>query len=218
MKSFEGLNYYQILKIPVNASFIEIKRAYKDALEIYGEGSLATYSLFSDDERVHLLKAIEKAFFTLVDEDKRADYDRMLVDTGQVDASILTNKIQNKPIPLFNDKNSLNADDLADRIRRKSAEKEVTALLKEILGKDLISGDDLKRLRKAFGIEIFEIYLVTKISVSVLRTIEDNQYESLPADVYLNNFLRSYAEILQIDAPRVIDGYFNNMSQARKDD
>ena len=218
MRSFEGLNYYQILKIPVNASFIEIKRAYKDALEIYGEGSLATYSLFSDDERVHLLKAIEKAFFTLVDEDKRADYDRMLVDTGQVDASILTNKIQNKPIPLFNDKNSLNADDLADRIRRKSAEKEVTALLKEVLGKDLISGDDLKRLRKAFGIEIFEIYLVTKISVSVLRTIEDNQYESLPADVYLNNFLRSYAEILQIDAPKVIDGYFNNMSLARKDD
>jgi curved DNA-binding protein CbpA len=218
MKSFEGLNYYQILKIPANASFIEIKRAYKDALEIYGEGSLATYSLFSDDERVHLLKAIEKAFFTLVDEDKRAGYDRMLVDTGQVDASILANKTQNKPIPLFNDKNSLSADDLANRIRKKSAEKEVKALLKEVLGKDLISGDDLKRLRKALGIEIFEIYLITKISVAVLRTIEDNQFESLPADVYLNNFLRSYAEILQIDAPRVIDGYFNNMSLARKDD
>jgi hypothetical protein len=218
MKSFEGLNYYQILKIPANASFIEIKRAYKDALEIYGEGSLATYSLFSDDERVHLLKAIEKAFFTLVDEDKRAGYDRMLVDTGQVDASILANKTQTKPIPLFNDKNSLSADDLANRIRKKSAEKEVKALLKEVLGKDLISGDDLKRLRKALGIEIFEIYLITKISVAVLKTIEDNQFESLPADVYLNNFLRSYAEILQIDAPRVIDGYFNNMSLARKDD
>jgi hypothetical protein len=218
MKSFEGLNYYQILKIPANASFIEIKRAYKDALEIYGEGSLATYSLFSDDERVHLLKAIEKSFFTLVDEDKRAGYDRMLVDTGQVDASILANKTQNKPIPLFNDKNSLSADDLANRIRKKSAEKEIKALLEEVLGKDLISGDDLKRLRKALGIEIFEIYLITKISVAVLRTIEDNQFESLPADVYLNNFLRSYAEILQIDAPRVIDGYFNNMSLARKDD
>ena len=218
MKSFEGLNYYQILKIPANASFIEIKRAYKDALEIYGEGSLATYSLFSDDERVDLLKAIEKAFFSLVDEDKRAGYDRMLVDTGQVDASVLAAKIQNKPIPLFNDKNSLSANDLANRIRKKSAQKEVKALLNEVLGKDLISGNDLKRLRKAFGIEIFEIYLITKISVSVLRTIEDNQYESLPADVYLTNFLRSYAKILQIDAPRVIDGYFNNRSLTRKDD
>jgi curved DNA-binding protein CbpA len=218
MKSFEGLNYYQILKIPANASFIEIKRAYKNALEIYEEGSLATYSLFSDDERAQLLTAIEKAFFTLVDEDKRAGYDRMLIKTGQVDASVLANKTRNEPIPLFNENNSLNADDLANRILNKSAQKEVKALLKEIHDKDLISGDDLKRLRKAFGIEISEIYLITKISVSVLKTIEDDQYERLPADVYLNNFLRSYAQILQIDAPRVIDGYFNNMSLARKDD
>ncbi len=218
MKSFEGLNYYQILKIPANASFIEIKRAYKDALEIYEEGSLATYSLFSDDERAHLLTAIEKAFFTLIDEDKRAGYDRMLIDTGEVDASSLGAKTRNEPIPLFNENNSLSADDLANRIRKKSAKKEVKALLKEVLGKDLISGDDLKRLRKAFGIEISEIYLVTKISVSVLRTIEDNQYERLPADVYLNNFLRSYAQILQVDAPRIIDGYFKNMSLARTED
>jgi len=218
MRSFEGLNHYQILKISANASFIEIKRAYKDALEIYGEGSLATYSLFSDDERAHLLKAIENAFFTLVDEDKRTGYDRMLIDTGQVDASILSNKTRNEPIPLFNENNSISAEDLAVRIRNKSAEEEVQVLLKEILGKDLISGDDLKRLRQALGIEISEIYLIAKISVSILRTIEADQYESLPADVYLNNFLRSYAEILQIDAPRVIDGYFNNMSLARKDD
>jgi curved DNA-binding protein CbpA len=218
MKTFEGLNYYQILKIPTNASLIEIKRAYKDALEIYEEGSLATYSLFSDDERTHLLTAIEKAFFTLVDEDKRAGYDRMLIDTGQVDASTLANKTRSEPIPLFNENNSISAEALADRIRKKSAQKEVKALLKEVLGKDLISGDDLKKLRKAFAIEISEIYLITKISVSVLKTIEDNQYERLPADVYLNNFLRSYAQILQIDAPRVIDGYFNSRSLARQDD
>jgi DNA-binding transcriptional regulator YiaG len=142
----------------------------------------------------------------------------MLIDTGQVDASTLANKTRSEPIPLFNENNSISAEDLADRIRKKSAQKEVNALLKEILGKDLISGNDLKKLRKAFGIEISEIYLITKISVSVLKTIEDNQYERLPADVYLNNFLRSYAQILQIDAPRVIDGYFNSRSLARQDD
>ena len=218
MKSFQGLNYYQILKIPTNASFIEVKRAYKDALEIYEEGSLATYSLFSDDERAHLLTSIETAFFTLVDEEKRAGYDRMLIDTGQVDASALFNETRNESIPLFNENNSISADDFADRIRKKSAEKEVKSLLKEVLGKDLISGDDLKRLRKAFGIEISEIYQITKISISVLKTIEENQYERLPADVYLNNFLISYAQILQIDAPRIIDGYFKNRSLARKDD
>jgi len=215
MKNFTGQNYYQILKIPVNASFIEIKRAYKNALEIYDQGSLATYSLFSDDERAHLLKAIEKAFLTLIDENQRADYDRMLVDTGKVDVSDLADRSQNKPIPLFSNNNSIGAEELANRVKKKSAEKEVTALLKEVLGKDLISGDDLKRLRKACGIKILEINVITKISAMVLRSIEANRYETLPADVYLNNFLRSYAQILQIDSQRVIDGYYRNRSLTR---
>ena len=215
MKNLEGLNFYQILKIQPNASFIEIKRAYKDALAIYGEGSLATYSLFSDEERTHLLKAIDNAFLTLVDKDKRAAYDRLLVDTGEMDACAMADKSQNKPIPLFSNHNFVSAEDLANRVKEKSAEKEVQTLLKEVLGKDLISGNDLKRLRKACDIKILEIYVVTKISATVLRSIEADRYESLPADVYLNNFLRSYAQILQIDSQRVIDGYYQSRSLAR---
>ena len=218
MKNLEGLNFYQILKIQPNASFIEIKRAYKEALAVYGEGSLATYSLFSDEERAQLLKAIEKAFLTLLDEDKRAGYNRLLVDTGEVDASVLADKSQNKPIPLFSNNNFVSAEDIANRVKNKSAEKEVTALLKEVLGKDLISGGDLKRLRKACGIKILEINVITKISAMVLRSIEANRYESLPADVYLNNFLRSYAQILQVDSQRVIDGYYQNRSLVRRDE
>ena len=59
MKSFDGLNYYEILQIPLGASYIEIKRAYRDALSIYEEDALATYFLFSDDERDNILKIIE---------------------------------------------------------------------------------------------------------------------------------------------------------------
>lgn len=214
MKNIEGLNFYQILKIQPNASFIEIKRAYKDALAIYGEGSLATYSLFSDDERAQLLKAIDKAFLTLIDEDKRAGYDRLLVDTGEVGASDLADKSQNKPVPLFADNNFISAEELASRVQKRSDSPEVKNLLTEVLGKDLISGNDLKRLRKACDIKILEIYVITKISATVLRSIEADRYESLPADVYLNNFLRSYAQILQIDSQRVIDGYYQNRSLA----
>jgi len=48
MKNFEELDYYEILNIPVDASPFEISRAYKNALEVYGESSLLTYSLFSE--------------------------------------------------------------------------------------------------------------------------------------------------------------------------
>lgn len=215
MKSLDGLNYYEILKIPVNASFIEIKRAYRDVLSIYDEDSFATYSLFSNGERDNILKAIEKAFLTLIDEDKRADYDRMLVDSGQLDMSVIR-KEQKKPTPLFRTNDVTNVENLAERVRKKSKEKEVEKLANEILSKDLISGSDLIELRKAVGVELSEIDVVTKISVSVLKSIEENQFENLPADIYLKNFLKSYAEVLQIDSQKIVDGYLKNISHFQK--
>ena len=215
MKSLDGLNYYEILKIPVNASFIEIKRAYRAVLSIYDEDSFATYSLFSNGERDNILKAIEKAFLTLIDEDKRADYDRMLVDSGQLDMSVIR-KEQKKPTPLFRTNDVTNVENLAERVRKKSKEKEVEKLANEILSKDLISGSDLIELRKAVGVELSEIDVVTKISVSVLKSIEENQFENLPADIYLKNFLKSYAEVLQIDSQKIVDGYLKNISHFKK--
>jgi DnaJ-class molecular chaperone len=44
MKKFEDLSYYEILEIPVEASSYEIREAYKEALSIYTEDSLTTYS------------------------------------------------------------------------------------------------------------------------------------------------------------------------------
>jgi curved DNA-binding protein CbpA len=215
MKSFDGLNYYEILQIPLGASYIEIKRAYRDALSIYEEDSLATYFLFSNDERDNILKIIEDAFLTLIDENKRAAYDRMLVDSGQVDESIIK-KDQKKSLSFFPTHNFTNEQNLAERVRKKSEEKEIKKLSNEILSKELVSGSDLKKLRKAVGLELFEIDAITKISVTVLRSIEENQIENLPADIYLKNFLRSYAEILQIDSKSVVKGYLNNISNVQK--
>ena len=51
MKKYEELNHYETLEIPIGASFFEISQAYKDALSIYNEDSLITYSFVDDDER-----------------------------------------------------------------------------------------------------------------------------------------------------------------------
>ena len=39
MNKFEELNYYEILEIPVNASSFEIRRAYRNAVEVYSDHS-----------------------------------------------------------------------------------------------------------------------------------------------------------------------------------
>ena len=75
MKKYEELNHYEALEIPIGASPFEISQAYKDALSIYSEDSLITYSFFDDSERDLILKKIEKAFLTLIDPIKRGKYD-----------------------------------------------------------------------------------------------------------------------------------------------
>ena len=66
------------------------------------------------------------------------------------------------------------------------------------------------------GIELEEIYEITRINVSILKSIENNQFGRLPPIIYLKNFLKSYTEILQIDSKRIVDGYMKNMDLIEK--
>jgi DnaJ-class molecular chaperone len=215
MKNLDGLTYYEILKIPANSSSFEIKRAYKDALSMYNEDSLVTYSLFSNEERDRILKTIKEAFLTLIDENKRAAYDSILDNSGQIEVSITSIENQEKP-PRTHTYNMTDHDDSAERVRKKLRKKELETLSNEILSNDLISGDDLKKMRKAAGIELSEINTITKISVSVLKSMEENRIDSLPPGLYLKNFLKLYAETLQIDPQKVIGGYLKRISSAQK--
>ena len=80
MNKFEEFNYYEILEVSVNASSFEIRRAYRNALEVYNDHSLLTYSLFSAEERINILKKLEDAYITLIDRTKRTAYDASLSD------------------------------------------------------------------------------------------------------------------------------------------
>lgn len=215
MKNFDGLNYYEILKIPANSSSFEIKRAYEDALSIYNENSLVTYSLFSNKERDNILKTLKQAFLTLTDENKRAEYDSILGDPGQIEVPITSIQNQKKP-PQTHTYHMTDNDNPAERIKKKLRKKEIEKLSNEIFSKDSISGEDLKRLRKAAGIKLSEINAVTKISVSVIKSMEENRIESFPPSFYFKNFLSQYAETLQIDPQKIIDGYLKKISLAQK--
>ena len=89
MKNLNGLNYYEILQIPFDASIAEVEQAYKDALSIYGEDALPTYCLFTEHERENILKLVEKAYLTLTDEDKKAAYNDELAASGQFSKAIV---------------------------------------------------------------------------------------------------------------------------------
>ena len=214
MKKYEDLNYYETLEIPPSASPFEISQAYKDALSIYSEDSLITYSFFDDDERATILTKIEEAFLTLIDQRKRAEYDRMLVRSGEADESILSKKERKKPISLFHTNQSKIKDLHLKKIREKIAGKDIKQLSIEIFG-DAISGTELRQLRESIGIDLQEVFEVTRINIPILKSIEENEFDKLPPIIYLKNFLKSYADIFQLDSTTVVDGYIGNMPSNR---
>jgi DnaJ-class molecular chaperone len=214
MKKFEDLSYYEILEIPLSASSYEIREAYKEALSIYNEDSLTTYTLFSDDERDRILEKVEEAFLTLIDEQKRSDYDRMLVDSGKVAEQILHGKHLQKPAQLLQDNRVVYSNAISQMVKKKIEEDHVQEISGDILSKELISGSDLKRLREAIGIKLQEVFEITRISVSVLDAIEDGQCQGLPP-IILKNFLRKYAEILQLDSEKIVLGYTNYITHSK---
>ena len=212
IKKFDEQTYYELLEIPVNATPFEIRQAYKEALSIYNEDSLSTYSFFSDEERTRILQRIEEAVFTLLDALKRSDYDKTLVSEGRIDAAILGREKEKKPIPLFQRNRSRNKDVFLNKITKKTQERNVIELSDELLSKTIISGDDIKKLREAIGIEIEVIFEITRINVATLESIEEDRYEKLPPEIYLKNFLRAYGDVLHVDAEKFADGYLKNMA------
>jgi len=212
MDNSEKLNYYELLEVPVDASFFEIRHAYRDALSIYDEDSLSTYSLFPDEERARLLKRIEEAFNILIDEAKRSEYDEQLVKSGKLKPSERLKSYQEKSIPIFRTGSSAEKNVFFKKVQEKVKESDIQSLAEEIIAGELISGQDLKKLRKAIGIELEEIFEVARISISMLKAIENDQFQDLPSLVYLKNFLKSYAEILHLDSEKVVDGYIINLS------
>jgi DnaJ-class molecular chaperone len=218
VKTFGDQNYYEILKISKEADIQDIKRAYRDALDLYEADSLATYALFSDEQRAELLDAIEAAYYTLSDPERRNDYDRRLLGPLRQSMDSPEPDTENIPEPPMAKTVGASSKDLNAWVRRRAREDDIKRQAEEIIRKDLISGSDLKKFRLALEIELQEIYAVTRISVSSLTLIEENQFQDLPAEVFLKSFLKSYAEILQIDSHRVVEGYLRYMSLAGKPD
>jgi len=212
MPKLEELTYYEILDIPINASTFEIRQAYKEALSIYGPDSLISYSFFGEKEREQILHRIEDAFATLIHKERREQYDKRLVKEQKVDPSQLVKDKRKKPTPLF-PATSRGQAVASQMIRQRIKEIDLAHAKEDLLSRECISGEDLQRLRRAAGIQIEDVFEVTRITVPILEAIESDDVPALPSSVYLKNFLRAYAELFHIDAEKVINSYLKNLDR-----
>ena len=70
-----------------------------------------------------------------------------------------------------------------------------------------MGGEFIKQVRRALNVNIEDIESRTKISTGMLRYIEADDLEFLPARVYLRGYLTQIGRLLKLPLPRIVDGY-----------
>jgi transcriptional regulator with XRE-family HTH domain len=68
-------------------------------------------------------------------------------------------------------------------------------------------GEVLKSARTRQGLDIRTIEERTKIRIKYLRALEAEEWEVLPNPAYASGFLRTYAQLLGLDAEALVDEY-----------
>ncbi len=71
------------------------------------------------------------------------------------------------------------------------------------------SGSLLAAARKQQNRSVEEIADELNLSVTQIRTIELDQSEGLPEPTYVRGYIRSYANLLDLDADKILDHYLN---------
>jgi DnaJ-class molecular chaperone len=182
--------------VSATATSREIQRAYEHAKETFHADSMAIYSLFSEKEVKEIEEAVEEAYRVLMDESSRRSYDQRHSRTVGEQPLETPSETQ---VALREKRASLSFTDL-------SFNAEV----------DHYRGRELKQVRERMGIELQTVSKETKISLKILESLEEENFEKLPALVYLKGFLKSYAQCLGLDSQKVVEEYVKSVRELKK--
>ncbi len=76
-------------------------------------------------------------------------------------------------------------------------------------------GELLRKKREERKLTLEEVHRHTKISLEVLRSLEQDDIESFESETYLKGFLRNYAQFLRLDSDVVMMTLERQRGQAR---
>jgi flagellar biosynthesis protein FlhG len=200
-KRTEEQTLYEVLEIDPGASDEDIRRAFKRMREMYAAESMVVCGLYTP-QRLDVVHArIDEAYDTLLDPDKRKLYDIKLFPDG----------IPTRPTPTA----GVAPVEAASPPKGEPTPAKVLVPEPIVDANTEITGELLKKLREARGIDIAEIAQRSKVSVHHLRSIEEEQWAAMPAPVYLRGFLVEMARFLRLDVQHVTRSYLARYSKGK---
>lgn len=227
--------YYEVLEVAPSTPHHEIVAAYQRAKEAYAPDSVALYSMFSVDEATELRNLVEEAFLTLGNPAKRKEYDATLLGktVNSMDmlpdfepmqefkpkkpnptGSSVSHNQSNYNSPIQNNEGVRQASIPDGFAKSRISVYEINKNLEEeIKNQTAYDGAFLRKIRQYKNINIDQMSKETRISRSYLAAIEAEDFDALPAPVFLRGFVVQYARILGLNENLVASSY---MSRVKK--
>jgi flagellar biosynthesis protein FlhG len=186
------MNLYDVLGVSRGAADDEIRRAYKRQREIFRDGSFPVVSVVGERALRDEQARIEEAYDTLLDANKRRAYDL---------STFPEETRQEAPRRTI------------DEAREAELAMLQAELAREITAETQFTGDLIRRIREAQGVELSDIAQRTKISTVHLRAIEAESPAELPALVYVQGFVTQIAKFLKLDPTQVTRTYLSRFRE-----
>lgn len=214
-------NYYEILEIPIDASPEEIYNGYMRAKNAYSQDSIALYSLMSTEECQNLLQLIDEAYSIISDPHKRRQYDqaRGLKDHShepELRKSAGAEEENDDLLIKQNPQSNKNNMSKIVAVKKFALDYEKNAdFEQEIEQTQDFTGALLKRIREYKNMDIHRLADLTRISKTHIVNIEEENFNNLPAHVYVRGFVYQMAKCLKLNPDLVANSYLYRLKRVK---
>lgn len=194
---FHG-TYYELLEVKPGSPQHEVSRAYERAKITYSSDNPALYTVFSTEEARELLKLIEEAYTVLGNSIYRNRYDEILKDP---ETRIEELKFQDIVGPL----GATTVD--KQKIHFRPTYKVDPRMEELIRTQENCDGLFLKKVREYKNITLEKMTEITRINPHYIEALERNDWDGLPAQVFVRGFVVQIARLLGLDEKKTADSF-----------
>lgn len=199
----QSLDYYQVLEVDKNATQDVIHRAYIDAKETYSNDNPALYSVFTRDEAIELVKIIDEAYRTLSNSESRRKYD-LVLGGGDVQEDYANESAFKDSPPPPRKTQPLEKGFAKTQLSTYKVDRDFEEQLNTTFD---FTGTFLQQVREYKCITLEDLSDHTRISKTYLRALEAENFDSLPAAVFVRGFINQLAKIYGINEKMAADSY-----------
>jgi flagellar biosynthesis protein FlhG len=173
-------SHHDVLEVERGATDEEIRRAYKRMCAVFDPENPVTFGLF-DEEGLEAARArIDEAYDVLLDPARRRPYEiSVFPEAPETKAEAEQEQVPSGELPPA----------------------------PSITPDTEFSGALLRAVRESQGTSLDQISARTKVGTNYLRCIEEDEFQKLPAAVYVRGFVTEFAKCLRLDPEQVSQSY-----------